>query len=109
MIGSLLLGMYDDAGRLTYVGHVGTGFTQQALHELGRQLAPLARPTAPFELPVPREHGRDDPCPPGSAIGVGEPVVVLHQMQAQRVQVTGVEILPPGQFFPAPLLPISHQ
>jgi hypothetical protein len=26
--------VYDDAGRLTYVGHVGTGFSQQALAEL---------------------------------------------------------------------------
>jgi bifunctional non-homologous end joining protein LigD len=59
MIGSLLLGMYDEAGRLAYVGHVGTGFTQQALHELGRQLTPLARSTSPFDLPVPREHSRD--------------------------------------------------
>jgi bifunctional non-homologous end joining protein LigD len=58
MIGSLLLGMYDDAGRLTYVGHVGTGFTQQALVHLGEQLKPLHRATSPFDPPVPREHAR---------------------------------------------------
>jgi bifunctional non-homologous end joining protein LigD len=59
MIGSLLLGRYDPAGRLVYVGHVGTGFTQRALAELGRQLRPLARTTAPFDAPVPRAHARD--------------------------------------------------
>jgi bifunctional non-homologous end joining protein LigD len=59
MIGSLLLGMYDDAGRLTYVGNVGTGFTQQALADLGRQLRPLTRPASPFDLPVPRQDARE--------------------------------------------------
>ncbi|MEU4331476.1 non-homologous end-joining DNA ligase [Nonomuraea dietziae] len=56
MIGSLLLGAYDEAGRLLYVGHVGTGFTQAVLRHLGEILAPLERPTSPFALPVPREH-----------------------------------------------------
>jgi bifunctional non-homologous end joining protein LigD len=59
MIGSLLLGRYDDAGRLAFVGKVGTGFTEQMLVDLGRQLAPLQHPTSPFNLPVPREHARD--------------------------------------------------
>ncbi len=54
-----MLGMYDDAGRLTYVGGVGTGFTHQMLVDLGRQLTPLQRPTSPFDPPVPREHARD--------------------------------------------------
>jgi hypothetical protein len=30
-------------------------------------------------------------------------------MQAQRIQVTGIEILPSGQFFPVPLLPVAQQ
>jgi bifunctional non-homologous end joining protein LigD len=59
LIGSLLLGMYDRQGRLTFVGHVGTGFTHEMLTELGRQLQPLARATSPFDVPVPREHTRD--------------------------------------------------
>ena len=42
-IGSLLLGINDDAGRLRYVGHVGTGFTDDMLAELSEQLAPLGR------------------------------------------------------------------
>ncbi|WP_049572503.1 non-homologous end-joining DNA ligase [Nonomuraea sp. SBT364] len=58
-IGSLLLGSYDDRGRLLFVGHVGTGFTQAMLRELHQRLAPLERPDPPFDEPVPREHARD--------------------------------------------------
>lgn len=59
MIGSLLLGAYDPRGRLMYVGHVGTGFTQAMLRDLQERLAPLERPDPPFDEPVPREHARD--------------------------------------------------
>ncbi|MEQ4716252.1 non-homologous end-joining DNA ligase [Nonomuraea sp. B19D2] len=59
MLGSLLLGAYDPQGRLRYVGHVGTGFTEAALRDLGERLAQLQRPDPPFDEPVPREHGRD--------------------------------------------------
>ncbi|MEU8322695.1 non-homologous end-joining DNA ligase [Nonomuraea sp. NPDC048881] len=58
MIGSLLLGAYDPRGRLLYVGHVGTGFTQQMLRDLQDLLTPLERPGPPFNEPVPREHAR---------------------------------------------------
>jgi bifunctional non-homologous end joining protein LigD len=58
-IGSLLLGSYDDAGRLLYVGHVGTGFTQAMLQDLHQRLTPLQRPESPFDEPVPREFARD--------------------------------------------------
>lgn len=59
MIGSLVLGAYDNAGRLVYTGGVGTGFTQKMLADLAAQLRPLARTTTPFDLPVAREHTRD--------------------------------------------------
>ena len=58
MIGSLLLGVYDD-GKLRYVGHVGTGFTQDMLTELMRELEPLGRDRSPFDTPVPAEHVRE--------------------------------------------------
>jgi bifunctional non-homologous end joining protein LigD len=58
LIGSLLLGMYERDGRLTYVGNVGTGFTHQMLTDLARQLRPLRRDTSPFDPPVPRDQAR---------------------------------------------------
>jgi bifunctional non-homologous end joining protein LigD len=65
MIGSLLLGAYD-AGRLLFVGHVGTGFSQATLAALGELLRPLERPDPPFDVPLPREDARDarwvEPC-----------------------------------------------
>jgi bifunctional non-homologous end joining protein LigD len=58
-IGSLLLGINNDAGELIYVGHVGTGFSDRALVELGSRLKPLHRKTSPFTDEVPRLHARD--------------------------------------------------
>ncbi|MGN9839421.1 non-homologous end-joining DNA ligase [Nonomuraea sp. H19] len=57
-IGSLLLGAHDRRGRLLYVGHVGTGFTEAMLRDLHARLTPLERPDPPFAEPVPREHAR---------------------------------------------------
>jgi bifunctional non-homologous end joining protein LigD len=57
LIGSLLFGVHDDEGRLVYAGHVGTGFTEQALRDLQGMLTPRA--TAPFADPLPREVTRD--------------------------------------------------
>ncbi len=57
-LGSLLLGAYDDQHRLVFIGHVGTGFTEQTLRDLHSRLAPLQRPDSPFDTVVPREHAR---------------------------------------------------
>lgn len=57
-VGALLLGAHDDAGRLRYLGHVGTGFTDRMLHDLMHQLAALKQPDSPFDERVPREHAR---------------------------------------------------
>ncbi|GLH96870.1 ATP-dependent DNA ligase [Phytohabitans aurantiacus] len=59
MIGSVMLGAYDEQGRLVYVGHVGTGFTEAALRELAALLEPLAIDASPLDVPAPREHSRD--------------------------------------------------
>ncbi|RBY97759.1 hypothetical protein DQ237_02255 [Blastococcus sp. TF02-8] len=56
-IGSLLVGVPDDEGRLVYVGHVGTGFTDAALRDLQRLLTPRA--ATPFHGVLPREVTRD--------------------------------------------------
>jgi bifunctional non-homologous end joining protein LigD len=51
-IGALLLGLPGEGG-LTYVGKVGTGFTDSALSDLERRLRPLRRATSPFSEPLP--------------------------------------------------------
>lgn len=56
-IGSLLVGVPDDEGRLVYVGHVGTGFSARVLADLGRTLTP--RTSSPFAGTLPREVTRD--------------------------------------------------
>jgi len=57
-IGSLLLGVRDDEGRLVYAGHVGTGFSAAVLEDLGARLGRLERPTPPFADEVPRPHAK---------------------------------------------------
>ncbi|MEA5457240.1 ATP-dependent DNA ligase [Sinomonas sp. JGH33] len=57
-IGSLLLGIPDDDGGLSYVGRVGTGFTERDLAEAAAKLHSLERKTTPF-ADVPRQDTRD--------------------------------------------------
>ncbi|MBK5298202.1 MAG: DNA ligase D [Vicinamibacteria bacterium] len=52
-LGALLLGVHDDQSRFTYVGHVGTGFTDAELGRLMKALAPLERKTSPFDVRPP--------------------------------------------------------
>ena len=47
-LGALAVGVIED-GRLVYAGKVGTGFTEQTLGTLTRELEPLKRPDSPFE------------------------------------------------------------
>lgn len=48
-IGSLLLGVHDDDGKLRYAGNVGTGFNDKTLAEVRRQLDALKADRSPFE------------------------------------------------------------
>ena len=57
-LGSLLLGVLDDEGRLVYAGHVGTGFSDRVLADLMARLTGLEQPTPPFADEVPRAHAR---------------------------------------------------
>jgi bifunctional non-homologous end joining protein LigD len=57
-LGSLLLGVPDDAGRLVYAGHVGTGFSERVLADLMARLTRLEQTTAPFADEVPRAHAK---------------------------------------------------
>jgi bifunctional non-homologous end joining protein LigD len=57
-LGALLLGAYDGAGDLRYLGHVGTGFTEAALRDLLARLRPLEQRASPFDDEVPRPEAR---------------------------------------------------
>jgi bifunctional non-homologous end joining protein LigD len=54
--GALHLGLYD-AGRLVYVGRVGTGFDDATLDRVSELLRPLARGRSPFEAGTPTGRG----------------------------------------------------
>ena len=57
-LGALLLGARDTGGRLRYLGHVETGFTEETLRGTLAQLEPLRRPDSPFDEEVPGEQAR---------------------------------------------------
>jgi len=46
--GALVLGLYDQQGRLIHVGQVGTGFDQKTLEEIFARLQPLKTKQNPF-------------------------------------------------------------
>jgi bifunctional non-homologous end joining protein LigD len=58
LLGSVHMGAYDRAGRLRYLGMVGTGFTEAALRRLGALLDPLAVTASPFDDVVPAPEAR---------------------------------------------------
>ncbi len=47
--GALLLGYRDDAGKLVYAGHVGTGFDETLLEDLKKTMDPVRTERCPFE------------------------------------------------------------
>lgn len=57
-IGSLLVGIPEDSG-LSYVGRVGTGFSEKTLRDLTGRLGKRTRDTSPFSTEVPRAEARD--------------------------------------------------
>ena len=57
-VGSLLMGVPNDAGKLDYVGRVGTGIGESELEKLLPRLEKLARKTSPF-LDVPNADASD--------------------------------------------------
>ncbi|HLJ09031.1 MAG TPA: non-homologous end-joining DNA ligase, partial [Acidimicrobiia bacterium] len=58
-LGALLLGVYQDDGRLCFAGRVGTGFTDAELTRLLRLLDPIRRDTSPFDPPPPKPVARE--------------------------------------------------
>ena len=55
--GALLLGMYDDQGRLQYVGHSGAGFSDAELGRVWKRLHALKTKMCPFAV-VPQTNER---------------------------------------------------
>lgn len=51
--GSLLIGIFDSAGRLDYAGRVGTGFNNRLLETLSDTLQRQVVPLSPFNDPIP--------------------------------------------------------
>jgi len=60
--GALLLGMYDQDGRLRFTDKVGTGFNRDWLAKIHNLLDARARRISPFRRP-----GPDEPAPPSGA------------------------------------------
>lgn len=85
-VGSLLLGVYDDAGRLIFAGSVGTGWDSRGAMALRKRLAALEVPAPPFANAV--KNGRWTRRPAGSEHWV-KPVLVA--------EVTFAEWTPEGQ------------
>lgn len=55
IVNSLLLGLYDQDGRLWYIGHAGTGrLTQEDWRNLTENIKPLIEPNTPFANRPPR-------------------------------------------------------
>jgi bifunctional non-homologous end joining protein LigD len=71
-LGSLLLGVRDDAGRLCYAGNVGTGFDQAELRRLRKRLDAMRQDRSPFH-----DHDR---APKGAWV---DPVLVAEVSFAQ--------------------------
>lgn len=57
-LGSVLLGVYDQARRLVYIGRVSTGFTQASRRAVRAVLRELARDECPFGAPLPAGESR---------------------------------------------------
>jgi bifunctional non-homologous end joining protein LigD len=53
--GALLLGYYDDKGRLLYAGRAGTGFSDAELRRVHGILQPLRVSKMPLHVPPPRK------------------------------------------------------
>ncbi|MGH8733040.1 MAG: non-homologous end-joining DNA ligase, partial [Burkholderiales bacterium] len=51
--GALVVGVYEKPRKLVYAGKVGTGFTEETLALLKRELEPLRRDTSPFDARQP--------------------------------------------------------
>jgi bifunctional non-homologous end joining protein LigD len=114
--GALLVGLYDQQGKLHFAGKVGTGFDEHLLRTLTRRLAGLKRPDSPFVDP-PRGKGvqwvrpslvaevayaertKDGILRQASFVGLREdlPAKNVHEERAVSNTVLGVKISHPDR------------
>jgi len=80
--GSLLLGYYDDAGRLRYAGHVGTGFNDRTLRILKEKLEAL-RTTERLFAEEPSRAGMPFGRPKNAPVTWVKPELVAQVRYAQ--------------------------
>jgi bifunctional non-homologous end joining protein LigD len=59
LFGSLVLGYYDDTGRLTYCGNVGTGFNEETIRTVYGRLDRIRSNESPFASAVDDARNRD--------------------------------------------------
>jgi bifunctional non-homologous end joining protein LigD len=76
-----MLGVYDQ-GRLRYVGHTGTGFSDAQLKEILKLLTPHFTDTCPFD-PPPKAN-----APNAGVKGVKPKVVCSDRISRRRVCLT---------------------
>ena len=55
-LGAVVVGVYDDDGRLRFSGKVGSGFNGATRKDMLARLAPLAVDEAPFDPPPPQNY-----------------------------------------------------
>jgi bifunctional non-homologous end joining protein LigD len=76
-LGSIVLGLYDDKGRLIPVGQAGSGFDQRGLREMSERLQSIATNKDPFSGKV--DSPRKAFCP--ARVGSGDPVLRVDTRQ----------------------------
>ncbi len=76
---ALLLGLYNDKGKLTYAGKVGTGFNDKMQHQMMQQFNGLKRKTSPFvTIPDYNKASRFRPDPPHASVTWLKPELVAE-------------------------------
>jgi hypothetical protein len=81
--GALLLGYYDDDGRLLYTGRVGTGFTVDELRRIYAKLKPLLVEGMPLAEPPPRTNRFGSPLEPSGGTMMARRGL-RHEARCQR-------------------------
>ena len=87
---ALILGVYDERGKLTFIGQVGTGFTDKLQEEILQKIKLLETTTCPFpEEPVINKPTRFRRNPPKAAVTWLKPELVC-EVKYQELSSDGI-------------------